>query len=197
MYPLAKITLENAERMGTVGSVTGPVVRGDTGTVEAHLKALARQAPEVAPLYQALALASLPLAQERGVAAGHAGADGYIIPEVGIMARVTVRELARMKAKGERIPMLTAYDYTAARLADEAGIPILLVGDSLDHPGNNGRYGASHQDGGARGAEGPCSRRYTLNVLPYQQLAGSYKRCPAGPGRRRPIGQERLLKGPG
>ena len=47
------------------------------------------------------------------------------------MARVTVRELARMKAKGERIPMLTAYDYTAARLADEAGIPILLVGDSL------------------------------------------------------------------
>ena len=68
LYPLAKITLENAERMGTVGSVTGPVVRGDTGTVEAHLKALARQAPEVAPLYQALALASLPLAQERGVA---------------------------------------------------------------------------------------------------------------------------------
>ncbi len=48
------------------------------------------------------------------------------------MARVTVRELARMKAKGERIPMLTAYDYTAARLADEAGIPILLVGDSLE-----------------------------------------------------------------
>ena len=47
------------------------------------------------------------------------------------MARVTVRELARMKAKRERIPMLTAYDYTAARLADEAGIPILLVGDSL------------------------------------------------------------------
>jgi 3-methyl-2-oxobutanoate hydroxymethyltransferase len=36
-----------------------------------------------------------------------------------------------MKARGERIPMLTAYDYTAARLADQAGIPIILVGDSL------------------------------------------------------------------
>lgn len=47
------------------------------------------------------------------------------------MARVTVRDLARMKARGERIPMLTAYDYTAARLADQAGIPIILVGDSL------------------------------------------------------------------
>ena len=47
------------------------------------------------------------------------------------MARVTVRELAQMKAKGEKIPMLTSYDYTAALLADQAGIPIVLVGDSL------------------------------------------------------------------
>jgi 3-methyl-2-oxobutanoate hydroxymethyltransferase len=36
-----------------------------------------------------------------------------------------------MKQKGEKIPMLTAYDYTTAKLAEEAGIPILLVGDSL------------------------------------------------------------------
>jgi 3-methyl-2-oxobutanoate hydroxymethyltransferase len=36
-----------------------------------------------------------------------------------------------MKAKGEKIPMVTAYDYTTARLADAAGIPIVLVGDSL------------------------------------------------------------------
>jgi 3-methyl-2-oxobutanoate hydroxymethyltransferase len=47
------------------------------------------------------------------------------------MSRVTIREIARMKAKGEKIPMVTAYDYTAARLADAADIPILLVGDSL------------------------------------------------------------------
>jgi 3-methyl-2-oxobutanoate hydroxymethyltransferase len=47
------------------------------------------------------------------------------------MSRVTIREIKRMKAKGEKIPMVTAYDYTTARLADAAGIPIVLVGDSL------------------------------------------------------------------
>ena len=48
------------------------------------------------------------------------------------MARkVTIRDIAEMKARGERIPMLTAYDYPTARLADEAGVPIILVGDSL------------------------------------------------------------------
>ena len=47
------------------------------------------------------------------------------------MPRTTVRDLARMKAKGEKIPMITAYDYTCARLADAAKIPVVLVGDSL------------------------------------------------------------------
>lgn len=45
--------------------------------------------------------------------------------------RVTVRDLREMKKRGERIVMLTAYDYTSARILDEAGIPIILVGDSL------------------------------------------------------------------
>jgi 3-methyl-2-oxobutanoate hydroxymethyltransferase len=45
--------------------------------------------------------------------------------------RVTVTDIARMHADGECIPMLTAYDYPTAKLLDEAGIPILLVGDSL------------------------------------------------------------------
>ncbi len=43
----------------------------------------------------------------------------------------TIRKLAQMKRDGEKIPMVTAYDYTAARIADAAGIPIVLVGDSL------------------------------------------------------------------
>ena len=47
-----------------------------------------------------------------------------------IMA-TTIRKLAAMKRAGEKIPMVTAYDYTAARIADAAGIPIILVGDSL------------------------------------------------------------------
>ena len=45
--------------------------------------------------------------------------------------RVTIRDIADMKARGDKIPMLTAYDYTTARLADDAGIPMILVGDSL------------------------------------------------------------------
>ena len=45
--------------------------------------------------------------------------------------RLTVADIARMHADGQRIPMLTAYDYPTAKLLDEAGIPFLLVGDSL------------------------------------------------------------------
>lgn len=47
------------------------------------------------------------------------------------MSRITVPDLAAMKRRGEKIPMITAYDYTAAILADAAAIPVVLVGDSL------------------------------------------------------------------
>jgi len=46
-------------------------------------------------------------------------------------ARVTTVTLREMKDRGERISMLTAYDYPIARLLDEAGIEVVLVGDSL------------------------------------------------------------------
>ena len=45
--------------------------------------------------------------------------------------RLTVADIVRMHADGERLPMLTAYDYPTARILDDAGIPMLLVGDSL------------------------------------------------------------------
>lgn len=45
--------------------------------------------------------------------------------------RVTVRDLALAKERGERWPMLTAYDAMTASVFDEAGIPVLLVGDSM------------------------------------------------------------------
>jgi 3-methyl-2-oxobutanoate hydroxymethyltransferase len=45
--------------------------------------------------------------------------------------RTTIVDIARLYADGTRIAMLTAYDYPIARLLDEAGIPMLLVGDSL------------------------------------------------------------------
>jgi 3-methyl-2-oxobutanoate hydroxymethyltransferase len=44
--------------------------------------------------------------------------------------RVTVRDIAAAKARGEKWPMLTAYDALTAHVFDEAGIPVLLVGDS-------------------------------------------------------------------
>ncbi|MFC1919052.1 3-methyl-2-oxobutanoate hydroxymethyltransferase [Chloroflexota bacterium] len=45
--------------------------------------------------------------------------------------RVTINQIKEMKPKGEKITMLTAYDYSTARIVDEAGIPLILVGDSL------------------------------------------------------------------
>ncbi len=45
--------------------------------------------------------------------------------------KVTVEEIRAMKKRGEKIPSLTAYDYPTAKLLDEAGIPLILVGDSL------------------------------------------------------------------
>jgi 3-methyl-2-oxobutanoate hydroxymethyltransferase len=47
------------------------------------------------------------------------------------MKRVSIHSLKAMKKRGERIAMLTAYDYPTARILDEAGVPIILVGDSL------------------------------------------------------------------
>jgi len=46
-------------------------------------------------------------------------------------AKVTTATLREMKTRGERIAMLTAYDYPTARMVDEAGIDAILVGDSL------------------------------------------------------------------
>ncbi|MBM3933853.1 MAG: 3-methyl-2-oxobutanoate hydroxymethyltransferase [SAR202 cluster bacterium] len=45
--------------------------------------------------------------------------------------RVTITDLKEMKRKAEKIPMITAYDYTSARLVESTGIPLILVGDSL------------------------------------------------------------------
>src|SRR5881409_714838 len=47
------------------------------------------------------------------------------------LRKVTAEAIRAMKRSGEKIASLTAYDYPMARLLDEAGIPLLLVGDSL------------------------------------------------------------------
>ena len=45
--------------------------------------------------------------------------------------RLTIKDLQDMKARGEKIPMMTAYDYTSGKLLEQAGISLMLVGDSL------------------------------------------------------------------
>ncbi|MFN8529891.1 MAG: 3-methyl-2-oxobutanoate hydroxymethyltransferase [Anaerolineae bacterium] len=47
------------------------------------------------------------------------------------MTRLTVRDIQKMKVDGEAIPVLTAYDAPSAKICDLAGVPIILVGDSL------------------------------------------------------------------
>ena len=47
--------------------------------------------------------------------------------------RITTKTLVEMKKKGEKIAMLTAYDYTMAKIVDSAGVDIILVGDSASN----------------------------------------------------------------
>jgi 3-methyl-2-oxobutanoate hydroxymethyltransferase len=47
--------------------------------------------------------------------------------------RITTKSLIEMKANGEKISMLTAYDYTMAKIVDSAGIDVILVGDSASN----------------------------------------------------------------
>ena len=47
--------------------------------------------------------------------------------------RITTKSLVEMKANGEKISMLTAYDYTMAKIVDGAGVDVILVGDSASN----------------------------------------------------------------
>src|SRR6476469_6830314 len=49
------------------------------------------------------------------------------------ITKVTTNTLQRMKQHGEKISMLTAYDFSMARILDDAGIDVLLVGDSASN----------------------------------------------------------------
>lgn len=46
------------------------------------------------------------------------------------MKKITVPDIARMKAEGRKIPVLTAYSFQIARIVDSSGIPVIIVGDS-------------------------------------------------------------------
>lgn len=54
-----------------------------------------------------------------------------LMSKVNTSSKVTILDLQRMKAENQKITMLTAYDFTMARLVDMAGVDVVLVGDSL------------------------------------------------------------------
>jgi predicted short-subunit dehydrogenase-like oxidoreductase (DUF2520 family) len=66
---LVEQTLGNTRALGIAAALTGPMVRGDVGTVRRHLAALAQSAPGVLPLYRALAERELAIAEARGALA--------------------------------------------------------------------------------------------------------------------------------
>ena len=55
---------------------------------------------------------------------------GYLVDDA---RKVTTHRLIEMKQQGKKIAMLTAYDYTMARIVDGAGMDIILVGDSASN----------------------------------------------------------------
>ncbi len=64
--PLVTATLDGLAAGGPVEALTGPLSRGDLATIEAHLEALASDAPTALPLYRTLGLATLDLVTARG-----------------------------------------------------------------------------------------------------------------------------------
>ncbi|HEY5532336.1 MAG TPA: DUF2520 domain-containing protein [Candidatus Anoxymicrobiaceae bacterium] len=64
--PLYRASVENVARLGPVEALTGPLVRGDAGTIEKHLTALAEFDPGLATLYSRVCLWGLNLVEERG-----------------------------------------------------------------------------------------------------------------------------------
>ncbi len=71
---LAEQTLANARALGIAAALTGPITRGDVGTLERHLATLRAHAPEVLPLYVAAATREIALAEGRGALSPEAGA---------------------------------------------------------------------------------------------------------------------------
>ena len=109
------------------------------------------------------------------------------------MSRVTPSQLRQMKERGEKIAMLTAYDYPTARMIDEAGVPTILVGDTLGMVvlGHDSTIPVRLDDidpayrGRAAGREaGADHRRHAFHDLSCQRRRGAAQRGAPGAGGR-------------
>ncbi len=66
LLPLLKGTVNNVETIGLPGCLTGPIARGDLGTIKKHLESLKKAAPELLPVYRELARQTIPVALAKG-----------------------------------------------------------------------------------------------------------------------------------
>ena len=66
LMPLLRGTLNNIENVGIPGCLTGPIARGDTGTIKKHLKALDKVDPAVLSTYRELGRQTIPVALAKG-----------------------------------------------------------------------------------------------------------------------------------
>jgi len=74
LLPLVRGTIENLEAIGLPNALTGPVSRGDVGTIERNLAALSEHDPETAALYIELARRTIPIARAKGTLTDEAAA---------------------------------------------------------------------------------------------------------------------------
>jgi predicted short-subunit dehydrogenase-like oxidoreductase (DUF2520 family) len=66
LLPLVRGTIENIERLGIPAALTGPIARGDEGTIAHHLDTLGRVAPHIVPVYKGLAVHAVQVALAKG-----------------------------------------------------------------------------------------------------------------------------------
>ena len=75
VLPLIKGTLANIESAGIPDALTGPIMRGDVGTIKGHLQAMAERTPELLPLYRELARHTVTVAQDKNSITPQTAAD--------------------------------------------------------------------------------------------------------------------------
>jgi len=99
--------------------------------------------------------------------------------------KLPLTELAELKRRGQKLAMVTAYDFPSGRIADEAGVELVLVGDSagmgrarerVDRAGDDGRAADAHARGRARGEEAAGDRRHAVRLVPDLRRAGRRER---------------------
>ncbi len=73
--PILKGTINNIENVGFPGCLTGPIARGDVGTIQKHIAALEEREPAFVPLYKALGLQTIPMALAKGTLSEEKGEE--------------------------------------------------------------------------------------------------------------------------